>query len=63
MRYGEIKLTLIDLLDKNAELYPNETALVEINPQVTSAKKNDLARISSYVDRTGGSAEAGDNMA
>ena len=32
-------MTIIDLLDKNAELYPNETALVEINPQVTSAKK------------------------
>ena len=34
-----MKMTIIDLLDKNAELYPNETALVEINPQVTSAKK------------------------
>ena len=26
-------MTIVDMLRKNAELYPNEVALVEVNPQ------------------------------
>ena len=35
----KLKMPIIDFLQKNAEKYPNQTALVEINPDVKEIRR------------------------
>ncbi len=39
MQGGSIKMPIVDILEQNCSLYGNETALVEINPQVTENRR------------------------